>query len=319
MTDTRELRPGVTVVIPVRDRASLLGQTLRSVDEQSLQAEEIIVVDDGSVDESPAVARQHGATVISTGSQGVGPSVARNQGLARVSTEFACPLDSDDLLLPSALEQLTDALAAKPAAPFAFGQALEAARDGAGWHPTGVIAPWPRELGDLRCSIYARNFVPASAVVGRTRDLRWAGGYPLSLAFNEDHYLWVVLGRRGLPVHVPEVVAVIRRHAGSRHNPLAYSAADEITKLADQDSRLGACRPTRLGVQLVNMGTAALRRRRPGAAGRVAWKLFLTQSERRRILRSAVEHWHARRDSPRRARHLWRTESALRRFLSSYG
>jgi glycosyltransferase involved in cell wall biosynthesis len=318
MTDSPELRPGVTVVIPVKDRADLLGHTLRSVGRQSLQAKEIIVVDDGSVDDSPDVARQHGATVISTGPQGAGPSAARNRGLARVSTEFACPLDSDDLLLPSALERLSSALTSEPAAPFAFGQALEAARDGTGWHPTGVIAPGPRELGNLPCSIYARNFVPSSAVIGRTRELR-AGGYPLSLTFNEDHYLWLVLAGRGLPSHVPEVLAVSRRHEGSRHEPLAYSDVDDITKLSDHDPRFRPCRPARLGVQLVTMGTDAVQRGRPGEAARVAWKFLLTQSERRGILRSAVEHWRIRRDSPRRAQQLWHTEPALRRFLSSYG
>lgn len=318
MATRAALRPGISVVIPVKDRARLLTQTLRSVTEQSRPPVEIIVVDDGSTDDSAAVARSHGATVITTGARSAGPSAARNAGIARVATELVCPLDSDDLLMPHALEKLDDGLAGAPGAPFAFGEALEAAREATGWRPTGVIAPEPRELQDLLCSLYARNFVPASAVVARTDEIKRVGGYSGAMVFNEDHYLWLALATRGLPAYVGEVLAVSRRHSGSRHDPLAYAAVEEITNLATEDPRLRPCRAARQGVQLVNVTSAALRGRRPADAGKAAWRFLLSQPQRRRILRSAIDHSRLRRESPRRGENVWLANPELERFLSSY-
>ena len=315
---TPALRPGISVVIPVKDRAHLLAETLRSVRQQTVPVEEIVVVDDGSVDDSAAVARHAGATVIVNESESRGAAAGRNLGLSRVGTELACPLDSDDLLLPRAVEKLAGAIGTSPSAPFAFGRALVAARETDGWHPRGIVAPLEGDMEDLPCRLYARNFVPASSVVVRTREILEAGGYPEWLAFNEDHYAWIQLARGASPVHVPEVLTVSRRHAGNRHDPLADDAVQEITSLADEDARLLPCLPERLGVQLLDMVTIALRAHRPSDAARVALGLFRGQPERRRILKSALQRWRTRRMRACEANELWRTDPELRRFLSAY-
>jgi hypothetical protein len=315
------LQPGVSVVIPVKDRARLLAQTLRSVRDQTTSVAEVIVVDDGSTDDSAGVAADAGATVVATDAPGSGPSAARNAGLARVRTELTCPLDSDDLLRPRAIEALARALARDPGAPFAFGRSLEAARNADGWHPTGIVRPLEFDMRDLPCRLYARNFVPASAVVLRTRDILEVGGYPswlVSLVSNEDHYTWIQLARRGSPIYVPELLSVARRHAGSRHDALAHSAVEEITRLSDDDPRLLPCRPERLGIELVNIGAAAVRARRPGEAARTAWNLVVRQPQRRRILRSGFHHWRTWRSLAREARVLWAADAELRRFLALY-
>jgi glycosyltransferase involved in cell wall biosynthesis len=312
------LRPGVSVVIPVKDRARLLAQTLRSVREQSRPVDEIIVVDDGSVDDSEAVARDAGATVIPGEVDRRGPAAARNRGLDRVRTEFACPVDSDDLLLPGAIEKLTDALAGRPKAPFAFGRALVAAREPDGWHTEGIVAPLEEEMESLPCRLYARNFVPASSVVMRTQGILEVGGYPAWLDFDEDHYAWIQLARRASPVHVPEVLTVARRHAGNRHDPLALPAAREIAQLADEDPRLLACRPDRIGIQFVNRATSALRAHHPYAAARLAWDLLVRQPERRRTVKSAFHWWRIRRIRAREGKELWRADRELRQLLATY-
>jgi hypothetical protein len=318
MGSAAALRPGLSVVIPVKDRAHLLDQTLRSVNGQSRRVDEILVVDDGSTDHSRRVASDHGATVISSGGVGRGPSVARNEGISRVSTEFMCPLDSDDLLRPTAVASLAEALTAVPEATFAFGRAFEAVPGDDGWRPDGIIAPRAAELTDLPCHLYARNFVPSSCTVVRTEALRDVGGYPEQLVFNEDHYLWLQLARRGSPVHVPEVLSVSRRHAGSRHDPLAHSSLDEITALAEEDSRLLPCRADRLGIQFINMLVMAAKGRQPTEMARAAWSVVVRQPRRGRIMRSALRHWRTRKASAREAEELWRDDPELRGFLDSY-
>jgi glycosyltransferase involved in cell wall biosynthesis len=311
------MRPGVTVVIPVKDRARLLAETLRSVREQSRPVDEIFVVDDGSTDNSASVARENGATVLTMGGPSMGPSVARNYALARVETDMALPLDSDDLLVPRAVEAFTDALANNPTAPFAFGQALEAHREGDGWHPEVLIAPFGDELAHLPCSLYARNFVP-STVLGRTRAILDAGGYPEALFDNEDHYLWIQMARRDEPVHVSRVLTFVRRHPGNRHDPFLRDALEEITRLADEDPRLLPCRPERLGVQLLITIAGAARARRPAEAVRSVWDLCLRQPHRRRILRSAFAHRRTWRVAAHAAQEQWSGDAELRSALNAF-
>src|SRR5215218_5451876 len=96
----------VTVAIPVRDRAELLGVTLHTVAAQTRPATEVIVADDGSTDGSDAVAERAGARVLRRPEGGWGAAGARNAALAVARGSFVLFLDSDDLLLPTALERL---------------------------------------------------------------------------------------------------------------------------------------------------------------------------------------------------------------------
>jgi glycosyltransferase involved in cell wall biosynthesis len=100
--------PFFSVVIPVYNRAALIGRALRSCLEQDFADFEIIVVDDGSTDGSVAAIRaviDPRLTLIEHGcNRGVGPS--RNSGMARASGEWIVCLDSDDELLPGALRTI---------------------------------------------------------------------------------------------------------------------------------------------------------------------------------------------------------------------
>src|SRR3954464_12561636 len=168
----------VAVVIPVRDRATLLAVTLRTVREQTAPPGEVIVADDGSGDGSPEVAARAGARVLRRPQGGWGAAGARNAGLAEARGDRVLFLDSDDLLVPDALARLGAALDSAPAAPFAFGRALAAFSGPAGWRPAGLIAAEPRELRTPLAGLFARNAVPSAGALGRAegaRRARWCG------------------------------------------------------------------------------------------------------------------------------------------------
>jgi len=97
--------PGlVSTVVPVRDRAALVRESVESVLAQRYRPIEVIVVDDGSSDDTPAVlaalAARHPGTVRVLRTPRHGPGPAREAGRAHVRGEFVQYLDSDDLLLP---------------------------------------------------------------------------------------------------------------------------------------------------------------------------------------------------------------------------
>jgi glycosyltransferase involved in cell wall biosynthesis len=108
----------VSVVIPAYNAALYIAETLASVHRQSLGVDEIIVVDDGSTDDTVAIARLNGAHVIEQKNQGV--SVARNHGMHYAHNEWIAFLDADDVWESDKLERQWSALEAMPQAAFAF-------------------------------------------------------------------------------------------------------------------------------------------------------------------------------------------------------
>lgn len=92
--------PLVSVVIPTYNRGSLIGETLESVFAQTYPRLEVIVVDDGSTDDTEAVVARFGGRIIYIRQQNQGLAASRNVGLARATGEFVAWQDSDDLWNP---------------------------------------------------------------------------------------------------------------------------------------------------------------------------------------------------------------------------
>jgi glycosyltransferase involved in cell wall biosynthesis len=87
----------LSVVIPAYNREQLLPATLRSLLQQTLPADEIIVVDDGSTDKTAQLAESYGHPVRLVQQRNSGPAAARNRGFAESSGEFVHFFDSDDI------------------------------------------------------------------------------------------------------------------------------------------------------------------------------------------------------------------------------
>jgi len=100
--------PAVSVVIPVKDRADELRACLTSLQQLDYprQQLEIVVVDDGSSDHTPAVAREMGALLVASGAVAGGPALARNRGAQAASGEILAFIDSDCIASPQWLMEL---------------------------------------------------------------------------------------------------------------------------------------------------------------------------------------------------------------------
>lgn len=102
------LNAPVTVVVPAFNAAAFLGVTLAALQSQTVTPEQIIVVDDGSVDGTAAVAKQMGVRLIQQDHQG--PGAARNRGIEVADTEFVAFCDADDWYVPDKLERALETL-----------------------------------------------------------------------------------------------------------------------------------------------------------------------------------------------------------------
>ncbi len=103
----------ISLVIPVYNRANIVGRTLASIDQQTLQPDKVVLVDNNSSDSSLKVitqwaeSRNHAVVV---GEMTPGAAAARNRGLREVGSDYVMFFDSDDIMPPRHIEEVTAAL-----------------------------------------------------------------------------------------------------------------------------------------------------------------------------------------------------------------
>src|SRR4051794_13092618 len=206
-------RVRVSVVIPCYDQARFLRRAIESALAQTLSGVEVIVVDDGSTDDTVAVAQRFEAvTYHRQNNRGV--AAARNAGLTRARGDFVIFLDADDELMPDAAEIGAGALLAAPAAAFAAGVAIPVDGD-------GRELPFTRPVvhGDdtqRYRGLLARNFMwTPGCVTFRRGIVSRAGGFDQALSGSADYALYLALAREWPPQwHGPPGVCY-PRHAGA--------------------------------------------------------------------------------------------------------
>ncbi len=220
--------PTVSCVVTTYNYGRFLAEAIDSVLQQTRPVDQIIVVDDGSTDDSIDVARRYGDRIELLQQKNSGVVVARNNGAARATGEFLFFLDADDVLKPTFVERLLAVLAeSAPAVSLAY---CDAAFFGI---EQGVVRSraWsPRKL------LY-RNYVIGSAMMRRSVFER-VGGYSSDLnqaASFEDWDLWLsILESGGQGVYVPEVLFSYRLHGKGRNGPALRRRPEMEARLRDR-------------------------------------------------------------------------------------
>lgn len=216
----------LSVIIPTYDAGPLIADAVASVGGGGRPDLEILVVDDGSTDGSPAtVAALPGVRVLAQANRG--PGAARNLGIREARGELIGFLDADDLWLPGRVDALFDGLARSPQDDLYYSDYL--IRDlatGAVTHQVCPEIPPPQAA-----SLAMFNPIGTSTVVTRRAAVVAAGGFRENLRYGEDWDLWLRIAERGRVVRLPGVWAEHRERPGSLTdaNPGAlYSASAAI-------------------------------------------------------------------------------------------
>src|SRR5215203_3415574 len=224
----------VSVVIPCYNQAHFLGEAIESVLAQSYTDFELIVVDDGSEDNTPEVASGYeGVRLVRQENRGL--AGARNRGLVEASGEYVVFLDSDDRLLAGALEVGVRELEAHPECAFVSGHYRAIGADGSHlWRP---YEPPAERDGYLMLLQY--SFGMPAVVMYRRWIFGEVGDFDGSVDAAADWDLYLRIARHFPIYHHGEVIAEYRQHGTSMNQNPALMLRSTVAVLRSQRHHLG--------------------------------------------------------------------------------
>lgn len=204
----------VSVVIPAYNAAWCLGRALDSVLAQTWPALEILVVDDGSSDATPAVLERYGSRIRVIRQANAGMSAARNSGIAAARGALLAFLDADDWWRPEKVARQVSVLQARPEVGFCSTTAE-------------LSGPEGQRLGQWVCEHEAHELVEAllagsapiaggaSSVMVRREVLKRAGPFDPAMRGAEDPDLWIRLAALSPYAWLREPLTVVTRNPAS--------------------------------------------------------------------------------------------------------
>ncbi|HNS52801.1 MAG TPA: glycosyltransferase [Anaerolineae bacterium] len=207
--------PAVSVIIPTFNSAATICQAIDSVLAQTLGDLEIIVVDDGSTDDTARRLRPYEDRIDYYYQPNQERSVARNRGIGRSRGTFIAFLDADDYWLPSKLELQLPVMRAHPELGLVYSWVNVVDQSGKTVGRLGHDLPHPESTGaDYFEQLLLGDSVPTPSVVVRRDCLDSVGLFDESITYCEDWDLWLRIAGRYPFGHVAQVTACYRvRHS----------------------------------------------------------------------------------------------------------
>lgn len=218
---------GISVVIPAYNRAGLIGLTLESLLKQTLPAEEILVVDDGSTDRTVEVAEGFGGPVRVIEQANAGPGAARNRGFEESKGEFIHFFDSDDIAVVNKHEVQRKALE-ESGGDIAYGPWIKGRFAGRTFHAEGpVMQQGGLPEGSLIQALLENWSTVPHACLFRRSLVEKAGGFPEDMRIAEDQMMFLNCLLAGAKVvHSPGTLELYRN-----------DNADKLTANSDAERR----------------------------------------------------------------------------------
>ncbi|MDL2336222.1 MAG: glycosyltransferase [Pseudomonadota bacterium] len=214
--------PSVSVVIPTYNRATFLGAAVASIRAQTYACAEIVIVDDGSTDNTAEVIKELGAGINYIRQVNAGPAAARNLGISRASGDLIAFLDTDDRWLPDKIALQVEVLRREPSvALVSADMAIEDERGvlcvASNFARRGLQTFFHdldgRSVPGAPSMMLKINFINTSAVLARRDVLLAMKGFDTRLRFGEDLELWLRIAARHGVACIPSVQEIRVEHA----------------------------------------------------------------------------------------------------------
>ena len=210
---TAPAAPGtVSFVIPNYNHARYLGQAIESALAQTYPHVEVIVVDDGSTDDSGAVAAAYGDRIRYIYQRNAGLSAARNTGVQAAQGEYIALLDADDLVEPAYAERLLAVLAQAPAAAGAYCGFRFVDQEN---RPLDRVESRTTSPDALYGALLNGNYWVPESLLARRACYTAMGAFDTSLRACEDWDVWLRFSRHYSLIGIDEVLIRYRVVVGS--------------------------------------------------------------------------------------------------------
>lgn len=211
--EERKTSPAVSVALAVYNGEAFLPETLDSVRAQTFQDYELIVIDDGSTDNTAAIVNDyaaHDARVRVFRQPNRGFVTTCNEALQRARGRYVAHLDADDLAHPERFRLQYEYLEAHP-------QAVVVCSDFYQLYPSGVrvLCQLPRADDELVQRLFAANCIAHSSIMMRTAAARQVGMYSPDWNTVEDYELYFRLQPLGQIHNIPQALTTWRVHEQS--------------------------------------------------------------------------------------------------------
>jgi glycosyltransferase involved in cell wall biosynthesis len=240
-----------SIVIVCYNQAQFLGQSIQSALAQTHEPLEILVVDDGSTDQTPAVCADF-PRVLYIRQHNQGLAAARNTGLRHTTGDYVTFLDADDQLLPDAVDVGLRRLAAFPDAAFAYGAYRNIFSDGS---PAPTETP-AKVQADHYFHLLQGNFIGMhGAVLYRRNALLEVGGFNESLPAAEDYEIYLRMARSHAIASHDNVVAEYRQHDDNMSKDFAFMLRSILAVLRMESKHV----PDRRHAQALRAGVGVWR------------------------------------------------------------
>ena len=210
-------RASVTILLPTFNRDKMIAESIESILCQTWLPGEIIVIDDGSTDQTEAVVRRFGERVWYVRQDNGGKSTAINRGLGLAKGDFILVMDDDDLLPPDAIERHMLALSQNPGADFSYGR-FSRFRGASSNAPVSTdVEPIPADdHRRLVIKLMERCYLTNPTWMVRTSAQRRSGLYDEKLKRGQDFDMLLRLARHNEGVLVDHIVLWQRDHVAPR-------------------------------------------------------------------------------------------------------
>ncbi|MEK7480994.1 MAG: glycosyltransferase [Patescibacteria group bacterium] len=201
-------KPLVSVIVPTYNRAHTLARAIASVLAQSFNDFELIVVDDGSTDNTKEImARFHDARIQYVKIVHQGAAAARNKGIEMAQGDFVAFQDSDDEWLPEKLAAQVDMMRqSPPSVGVVYTGFTKITKSGA--HKEYPPASLMRKEGALLVELLLDNFITTQAALVRISCLRAVGGFDERLYGMQDWELWIRIAKQWEFAYVPRKLVI---------------------------------------------------------------------------------------------------------------
>ncbi|MGD9335327.1 MAG: glycosyltransferase [Desulfobacterales bacterium] len=214
--EKKQKKPLISVIIPTYNRGWIIKEAIDSVMAQNYRDFELIIVDDGSTDNTSDILNSYHGDILVFRQENRGVSAARNRGIVEASGRFIAFLDSDDLWLPQKLFRQVEFFNKNPDA--------EICQTEETWIRNGVRVN-PKRKHKKPCGMIfepslALCLISPSAVMIRRSLFEKVGGFDETLPACEDYDLWLRISCR-YPVYLIETPLIIKR--GGHNDQLSAS------------------------------------------------------------------------------------------------